>query len=112
LNLSCLETTDIFRGAFFLCSGGKLCEVRLKEDSRKIVSFLIEGEGIDQLDMDYRNGDAMVNPLHFRETLNHLRDILFKQLRDNPASPDGYAAARGRTRYDRKRKDRAHQNHG
>ena len=98
MNLSCLETTDIFRSAFFLCHGGKLCDVRLKEDSRQIVSFLIEGEGIDQLDLDYRNGQALVNPLHFRETLNHLRDILFNKLR-----------AKGRMRYDRKRKDRIHQ---
>jgi hypothetical protein len=94
LNPHSLETTDIFRGAFFLCQGGKLADVRLKEDARKIVSFLIEGEGIDQLDVEYRNGQAMVNPLQFRESLNHLRDILFNTLRE------------GRTRDDRKRKDR------
>jgi hypothetical protein len=101
LNLSCLETTDIFRGAFFMCNGGKLCEVRIREDSRQIVSFLIEGEGIDQLDLDYRNGDALVNPLHFRETLNLLRDILFSKLRTGKD--------KGRTRHDdRKRNDRAY----
>jgi hypothetical protein len=82
LNPHRLETTDIFRSAFFLCQGGKLADVRLKEDSRRIVSFLIEGEGIDQLDLKYRNGQAMVNPLQFRESLNHLRDILFNTLRE------------------------------
>jgi len=101
LNMTSLETTDIFRGAFFLCSGGRLADVRFAEDRRTIATFLIEGEDIDQLDLDYRNGQALVNPLLFRETLNHLRDILFKKLRDN-----------GRTRYDRKRDHRAHQNHG
>jgi hypothetical protein len=115
LNPHRLETTDIFRGAFFLCQGGKLADVRLKEDAlsacehaqagRRIVSFLIEGEGIDQLDLKYRNGQAMVNPLQFRESLNHLRDILFNTLRD-PASCEHYAAARRRTRDDRERKDR------
>ena len=79
---SALETTDLFRGAFLLCNGGTLAEVRLEKDSHRIESFLIEGEGIDQLDLNYRNGQALVNPLVFRETLNHLRDILFKKLRE------------------------------
>ncbi len=81
LDKNSLETTDIFRGAFFLCSGGKLADVRLKEDTRKIVSFLFEMEDIAQLDIVYRSGHASVNPLQFRESLNHLRDILFKELR-------------------------------
>ena len=96
--ISAVETTDIFRGAFFLLNGGRLSDVRLGDNSRGIVSFLIEGDDIARLDLDYRTGQALVNPLEFRETLNHMRDILFKQLRDS----------NGRTRYDRKRKDRGH----
>ena len=96
LDKNSLETTDIFRGAFFLCSGGKLSDVRLKEDTRRIVSFLFEMEDIVQLDMVYRSGRATVNPLQFRESLNHLRDILFNKLREK---------SRGE-RYDRERKDR------
>ena len=92
-----LETTDIFRGAYFLCHGGRLADVRLKEDARRIVSFLFELEDIGQLDMDYRKGDAWVNALEFRESLNHLRDILFNKLREE------------RTRNDRERKDRGGQ---
>jgi hypothetical protein len=62
---------------------------------------------MDQLDLDYRSGNARINPLQFRETLNHLRDILFEKLRENgPASHECYAAARGGTRDDRERKDR------
>jgi len=97
LNITSLETTDIFRGAFFLCSGGRLTDVRFAEDRRTIATFLIEGEDMERLDYDYRNGQALVNPLLFRETLNHLRDILFKKLREP-----------GRTT-DEKRKDRAYQ---
>jgi len=109
---SALETTDIFRGAFFLCSGGRLSEVRFGEDSRRIVTLLIEGDDIDRLDCDYRNGRAMVNPLQFRESLNHLRDIVFAKLREHPATsrPErDYAVTRGRTRYDRKRAHRGYQ---
>ena len=106
---SALETTDIFRGAFFLCNGATLAEVRLDGNGHRIVSFLIEGDGIDQLDLDYRSGQALVNPLLFRETLNHLRDILFKKLRDNVDNPPS-VWRNGRTRYDdRKRDNRGHQ---
>jgi hypothetical protein len=60
---------------------------------------LIAGAGLDKLDRDYRAGKALVNPLQLRESLNHLRDVLFEKLRKNE----------GRTRDDRKAKDRSHQ---
>lgn len=78
-----LETTDIFKGAVFLCNGGRLAGVRFKERRRGIVSFLIEGEGILQVDLDYRSGRAQVNALQLRQTLNHLRDVLFTRLREH-----------------------------
>jgi hypothetical protein len=79
--LNTVETTDIFRGAFFLCHGARLTSVRIKKDNRRIVAFLIEGEEIDRLDLDYRRGRATVNPLLLRETLNELRDIIFMSTR-------------------------------
>jgi hypothetical protein len=68
---------------------------------------------LDKLDKQYRDGQALVNPLQFRETLNHLRDILFEKLReqDDPASSRlrrDCAATRGE-RYDRKGKNRGYQ---
>jgi len=107
-----LETTDIFRGAFFFVRGAELSGIRVRNNGKRIATFLITGEGLDKLDKQYRDGQALVNPLQFRESLNHLRDILFNKLRENgPASSrlgGDYAATRG-TRYDRKRKDRSHQ---
>ena len=94
-----LEITDIFRGAFFLCNGGDLCGIRMDGNGKRIATFLIQGEGLNRLDKEYRNGKALVNPLEFRESLNHLRDILFNKLRED----------NGGTRYDRKRRDRVHQ---
>jgi hypothetical protein len=112
LKTNSLETTDIFRGAFFLCRGGELSGIRFRNNGRRIASFLFTGRGLDKLDKQYRDGQALVNPLQFRESLNHLRDILFNKLRENgPASSHlgcDYAATRG-TRYDRQRKDRGHQ---
>jgi hypothetical protein len=100
-----LETTDIFRGAFFLCNGGDLSDVRVRNHAerdrrRRIATFLITGKDLEQLDRDYRSGQALVNPLQFRESLNHLRDILFEKLRTHE----------GRTRNgDRKRNHRGYQ---
>ena len=99
MNTSSLETTDLFRGAYLLCKGGDLCEIRIKNNGRRIASFLIKGKGLDKQDRAYRNGQAMVKPLQLRESLNHLRDILFEKLQENE----------GRLRYDRKRKNRSHQ---
>ncbi len=113
MNITSFETTDIFRGAFFLSCGGDLAEVRVRNNGKRIATFLITGKDLDKLDRDYRSGKALVNPLQLRESLNHLRDVMFEKLReqDDPASSRqrrDYAATRGE-RYDRKRKDRGYQ---
>ena len=99
MKTSSLETTDIFRGAFFLCRGGELSGIRFRNNGKRIATFLITGEGLNRLDKQYRDGQALVNPLQFRESLNHLRDILFEKLREQDEGE----------RYDRKRKDRGYQ---
>lgn len=97
-----VETTDIFRGAFFLCKGGDLCGISIKGNGRRIASFLIQGNGLDKLDKDYRSGQALVNPLQFRESLNHLRDMLFEKLRENERSKR-YGRERANRYYQEKR---------
>jgi hypothetical protein len=95
-----VEVTDLFRGAFLLCMGGRLDQVRVKNNGRRIATFLITGPDLDRLDCDYRAGRALVNPVQLRESLNHLRDVMFENLRKSE----------GRARYgDRKNKDRGHQ---
>ncbi|MFZ2920958.1 MAG: hypothetical protein WA081_04085 [Desulfosalsimonadaceae bacterium] len=108
MNTSSLETTDIFRGAFFMCMGGDLQDIRFRSNGKQIATFSFTGEDLHKHDNAYRNGrapcssqgQALVNPLQFREALNHLRDILFESLRQNQ---------REEMRYDRKRQDRVHQ---
>jgi hypothetical protein len=92
-----LEVTDLFRGAYLLASGGRLSEVRVRTNGRKIATFLITGHDLDRLDSDYRCGRALVNPVQLRESLNHLRDVMFSKLRE------------GRARNDRQREDRGRQ---
>ena len=107
-----VEVTDLFRGAYLLASGGSLAGVRIRANGRRIATFLITGKDLDRLDSDYRCGRALVNPVQLRESLNHLRDILFEHLREHDtATRERYAAARGRYENDRKRAHRAHQAH-
>jgi hypothetical protein len=89
-----LETTDIFIGAFLLSQGGSLSGIRIKDGVRGIAAFQIEGEDLERLGDEYGAGKALVNPLRLRESLNHLRDVLF-EFRE-----------RG-TRYDRKSENRS-----
>jgi len=74
-----IATGDLFRGAYLLCSGGSLDEVRLSR--RGEVLFSIGGDDVRDLDLRYRTGQATVNPLQLRETLNLLRDIVFEKVR-------------------------------
>jgi len=69
------ETTDIFKGAFFLSNGGNLSGISFND--RQIATFTLTGKNLQQLDSDYHTGRALVNPVTLRESLNHLRDLLF-----------------------------------
>jgi hypothetical protein len=94
-----IETTDIFRSAYFLCNGGDLCGINIKDNGRRVAVFVIRGEGLGELDRQYRNGKALVNPVQFRESITHLRDLLFDRLK---------TTTRGETRHDRKRENRSY----
>ena len=97
-----LEVTDLFKGAFLLCMGARLDRVRVRNNGRAMATFLITGPDLDRLDSDYRSGRARVNPVQLRESLNHLRDVMFDNLRRYEGrGADGH----------RKRGDRAGQAH-
>ncbi len=76
-----VEVTDLFKGAFLLCMGGRLERVRVRTNGRRIATFLITGPDLARYDSDYRTGRALVNPVQLRESLNHLRDVMFEKLR-------------------------------
>jgi hypothetical protein len=86
-----VEVTDLYKGAFLLCSGGRLVQVKVRNTGRRIATFLITGPDLDRLDSDYRSGRALVNPVQLRESLNHLRDVMFEKLRNHKTE--------GRTKY-------------
>lgn len=96
-----------------MCMGSELSEIRIRDNGKRIATFLFTGADLDRFDKNYMNGTALVNPVQFRESLNRLRDIMFEKLRAN--DPDSsrlgrdYAETRGRYENDRKRNHRSHQ---
>ncbi len=92
--LSAIETSDIFRGAYLLTQGARLIEARTQ---RGQVRFVIEGEYVVEHDASYRLGQALVNPIALRETLNLLRDLVFERLRKEK-NPHGASHPRSRDR--------------
>ncbi len=82
MKMDTLETSCIFRSAYHVCNGADLCGIRVSNNGRRIATFLLKGEGIYKLDKAYRSGEARVNPLQLREALNHVRDRLFKRLKN------------------------------
>ena len=72
--------------------------IRIKDAVRGIAAFEISGNNLDRLEREYHSGTAQVNPVHLRESLNMLRDMLF-DLRD----------MRRETKDDQSRRNRRHQ---
>jgi len=58
-----LETTDLFKGAFLLCMGGTLQNIRVEFNGRQTATFLFAGSNLARHDDDYIEGRALVNPV-------------------------------------------------
>jgi hypothetical protein len=71
--------------------------IRIKDAARGIAAFEISGHNLDRLEQEYHKVTALVNPVHLRESLNMLRDMLF-DLRDVRRGKD-----------DKSRRNRRHQ---
>ena len=74
-----LLTKDLFEASYLLAKGMKLEEVLR---NRRTVLFRFEGtEDLEVLKSKYDEGRAEVNVQSLRESLNHLRDLLFEKVR-------------------------------
>ena len=72
-------TKDLFEASYLLAKGMKLEEVLR---NNRTVLFRFEGsEDLQVLKTRYDEGRAEVNVQSLRESLNHLRDLLFEKVR-------------------------------
>jgi len=70
--IAAIETRDIYRASYLVICGGEIIDT-LNQDRR--TTFFIEGENVTEDDRNFRSGQALVNPVRLRETLNLLRDL-------------------------------------
>lgn len=74
-------TKDLFEASYLLAKGMRLEEV-LKNN--RTVVFRFEGsEDLEVLKSRYEEGRAEVNVRTLKNSLNHLRDIVFQNIRQN-----------------------------
>ena len=77
-----IETTDIFKGAYFLCCGADMLEARV---IKGIVTMDFEAEEIHKMENEYNNRTALVNPQKLRAMINVVRDVVYQTLREETA---------------------------
>ena len=73
---SLISTTDLYEACFYLLQGFKLEKVEIVNQNRKEMGkFILSGEGIQKVQLDYFNAEAVVNLLEFRRTYNQLQRL-------------------------------------
>ena len=71
-----IETDDLYRGASLMCLGAELTALHRRGNN---VQFSLNANNLIRLDMSYRMGKTLVNPLQLKETINLLRDLIFER---------------------------------
>ncbi len=66
-------TNDIFRAAYHLGNEIHSFEVKLNSDSKK--QFVIKGESLNNADLQYCLGQALINPLTFEKSYQYLMEV-------------------------------------
>ncbi len=90
-----ISTQDLYCGAYILSKGGLLEEARLTGGSgRPSVTFVLAGEGVDQLLQEFQSGQATINLASFKVAMSHLKDVMFNRLREEAAERTPCARAR------------------
>jgi hypothetical protein len=76
-----LETKDLWQSAFMLAQGSSLEDIRVKDNGRREVFFVLSGDNIARLAREFRSGRALCNVASLRASMLHLKEEMFKVLR-------------------------------
>ena len=79
-----IQVQDLFEASYLLCRGHQISETRVEKGrgSQKIVYFIFEGKEAKGESDKFKMGQAMVNVCMLKVSMTHLKDLLFKRLRD------------------------------
>ena len=77
-----LQTEDIFLASLGLLRGGRLASVEVQAiNNRRLAFFRIVGPGMDQVEIEYRQGRSLVDLRLLKSEVARLKDIAFAELR-------------------------------
>ena len=82
--IDAIETRDIYRASYLVICGAEITDTL---NQAKRTTFFIEGETIIEDDRNFRSGQALVNPVRLRETLNLLRDLYLPKPENRRKTP-------------------------
>ena len=92
-----LAVNDLWGSAYLVSSGAELQGLKVSgSGGKRSVSFLFEGGEAERLHRHFVTGRAVANVTTMKITMNHLKDLLFNELRketENENQSGGYRAS-------------------
>lgn len=90
-------TTDIYEGAYLLSQKAVLDNIWLdqRKPNRSVI-FEFKGENVLVLRKKYQKGEANVNVLRLKTSLNEIKDRMFSLLREEKMRGENHAVYRTR----------------
>lgn len=77
-----LTTTDLYESSFLHCAGAQLADVWNERSKSSTVVFVFDGDyQLEELQKSYHNGTATVNLADYRQSLEILKDAMFRLIR-------------------------------
>lgn len=78
-----LTTTDLYESGFLHCAGARLAEVWNERNKASTVIFVFDGDyRLEELQRSYHDGTATVNLADYRQSLETIKDAMFRTLRN------------------------------
>ena len=104
-----VTTTDLYESGFLHCAGAQLADIWNERNKASTVIFVFDdcrqSEGrLEELQRSYHNGTATVNLAEYRQSLEAIKDAMFRILRNE----NGANAERNKPRRKRNAKSNRH----
>jgi hypothetical protein len=77
-----IVTKDLYEAGLYLSLGFVLEKIEVVKENNHLTSqIIISGEGISKKQLDYLNGEATTNIIHFRRSLKRLKSLVYAEQR-------------------------------
>ena len=78
-----IRVQDLYEGAYLLCRGFQLKDLRvISSKGKPVVTFVIVGDDVLTTANEYRYGQATANVAMLKFTMEKLKDQMFAKIRD------------------------------